>query len=114
MFKRGLLRSSESCYKSGRPEMDGGNKIIQPLISVGSVAEWTSRGQPSSCVWDFFKFWVNEQKSRRWDLNTVQIPVQVDSDRFSTVWLYLGMNAGVDQEKNKKLNSQFVDTTKRV
>lgn len=30
------------------------------------------------------------------------------------VWLYLGMNAGVDQEKNKKLNSQFVDTTKRV
>lgn len=39
MFKRGLLRSSESCYQSGRPEMDGGNKIIQPLISVGSVAE---------------------------------------------------------------------------
>ena len=44
MFKRGLLRSSESCYQSGRPEMDGENKIIQPLISVGSVAEWTSRG----------------------------------------------------------------------
>lgn len=41
MFKRGLLRSSESCYQSGRPEMDGENKIIQPLISVGSVAEWT-------------------------------------------------------------------------
>lgn len=35
-------------------EMDGENKIIQPLISLGSVAEWTSRGQPSSCVWDFF------------------------------------------------------------
>ena len=29
MFKKGLLRSSESCYQSGRPEMDGGNKIIQ-------------------------------------------------------------------------------------
>ena len=44
----------------------------------------------------------------------IQIPVQVDSDRFSTVWLYLGMNAGVDEEYNKKLNSQFMDRTERV
>lgn len=64
MFKRGLLRSSESCYQSGRPEMDGENKIIQPLISLGSVAEWTSRarGRANLLVASeiFFKVWVNE------------------------------------------------------
>lgn len=62
MFKRGLLRSRESCYQSGRPEMDGENKIIQPLISLGSVAEWTSRGRANLLVASeiFFKFWANE------------------------------------------------------